>query len=110
MFILRLRLWLPVVSMAVFAGSLTVLAWSVLAPFRVDVSSAVPVRRPGAAPALADQPNELTLENFEPLFRRRFQAPLYDPPPKKPAPVVKQAAPPPPVKTAGAGILSSPAI
>jgi len=99
----RLRFWLPVISLAMLGGSLAVLAWSLLAPCQVNVSAAVPAPRPGPATSaagypLAGRPNRLTPESFQPLFARRFQAPLYDPPPKTPAPVVKQVAPPPPVK------------
>ena len=98
MLIRRLRFWLPVISTTMLVGSLAVLAWSVLAPCRLNVSSAARTRRPSAATLPTGEPNQLSLESFKPLLQRRFQAPLYDPPPKEAAPVVKKVAPPPPVK------------
>ncbi len=97
----RLRFWLPVVSTALLAGSAAVVAWAVLAPCRVEVSAVGPGRRAVAASTPTDRTNRLAMEDFQPLFGRRFQAPLYDPPPKKPAPVVKKVAPPPPMKLVG---------
>jgi len=79
-------------------GSLAMLAWSVLAPCQVSVPSASRTGDPTIELAPAEKTEKLSLATFEPLFRRRFQAPLYDPPPEKPQPLVKEVAPPPPVK------------
>jgi len=98
MLVHRLRLWLPVLSMAMFAASAAVLAWAVLAPCHVRTSPPASHLAAKLDVPLSDQVETTSLADFEPLFARRFQRPLFDPPPVEVLPPVKKVIPPPPVK------------
>lgn len=98
MLVHRLRLWLPALSTTMFACSVAVLTWAVLAPRQVRTSPPASMPAGKLDAALSDQAETTALEDFEPLFTRRFQRPLFDPPPVEAPPPVKKVIPPPPVK------------
>ena len=94
----RLRLWLPILAVAMLACSFALLAWAVLAPSEVNNRQVRTSPRRNVELGAPDQADAPSWKDFEPLFGRRFQRPLFDPPPEAPpAPVVK-VTPPPPVK------------
>lgn len=98
MLVHRLRLWLPVLSAAMFACSAAVTAWAVLAPCQVKAPPAASTPAGKVAIALPDREQRASIEDFEPLFGRRFQRPLFDPPPVEAPPPVKKVIPLPPMK------------
>lgn len=98
MLIHRLRFWLPALSMAMLACSAAVVTWAVLAPCQVAIESPAPSRPRTPENTASDQLETVSLDDFEPLFDRRFQRPLFDPPPPEAPPPKKKVIPPPPVK------------
>ena len=80
-------------------GSLAMLAFACLTPPRVATSLANPRNGRAAGPAApAPTSGDVPAESqWESLFTRRFQSPLFDPPPPPPPPVVDTTVPPPPI-------------
>lgn len=98
MFIVRLRFWLPLMSVTMFLGSAAVLAWSVVASRHVEIGTAAKARTAIEKKDVSQSKTPPSLKEFEPFLTQRFQGPLFDLPPPKPAPAAKKETPPPPIK------------
>jgi hypothetical protein len=99
MFSARFKWVIRLGATALLIGSWALLAYVCLAPLRLATPMASRRSVPAAAstahmPAQGDLPAE---SQWESLFARRFQAPLFDPPPPPPPPVVDTTVPPPPI-------------
>jgi len=94
----RLRTWLYVTTVLMLTASAGIMLWASVAP--CEGRAGIALRPAGRGDRKADRRAEESppLEAFQPLFERKFQRPLYDPPPpEEPEPEVKKKPSPPPV-------------
>ena len=96
---MRSKFMIQMTALALVILSVVSLAWSLTSPISVAAPRSLARARKASQVAVDKAQPESNLEQqWDRLFSRRFQKPLYDPPPPKPAPVVKKEIPPPPIK------------
>ncbi len=94
---LKISVQLAAVLLLLLCGGALLFAWtapvSVLAPPRTHVGPTAPPQREGNRP---DEHN--ASDQWDGVFARSFQKPLFDPPPAAPPAVVEKVVPPPSIE------------